>query len=193
MNNSVFKFNPDSPRTPPDSPDNDPYGDGISPLTEPNTPEKSKKKIIPKTFSLPFPLIKNPQTELEEEYLLELERNYNEYQNVVGSIDYITNRFIDNLIQNPNVRKNILKTYEDAVECYNTILGNFINQSAFVSTQESNIIDTIIESAQIRLQTLYSENNVGGKRKTQKNKKIKKKIKRKTNKKIKKLRKIKCK
>tara|TARA_B100000900_G_scaffold164706_1_gene139805 strand:+ start:15486 stop:16064 length:579 start_codon:yes stop_codon:yes gene_type:complete len=191
--NSVFKFNPDSPRTPPDSPDNDPYGDGISPLTEPNTPEKSKKKI-PKTFSLPFPLIKNPQTELEDEYLLELERNYNEYQNVVGSIDYITNRFIDNLIQNPNVRKNILKTYEDAVECYNTILGNFINQSAFVSiTQESNVIDTIIESAQIRLQTLYSENNVGGKRKTRKNKKIKNKIKRKTNKKIKKLRKIKCK
>ena len=190
--NSVFKFNPDSPRTPPDSPDNDPYGDGISPLTEPNTPEKSKKKR-PKTFSLPFPLIKNPQTELEDEYLLELERNYNEYQNVVGSIDYITNRFIDNLIQNPNVRKNILKTYEDAVECYNTILGNFINQSASVSTQESNVIDTIIESAQIRLQTLYSENNVGGKRKTRKNKKIKNKIKRKTNKKIKKLRKIKCK
>lgn len=191
MNNSVFKFNPDSPRTPPDSPDNDPYGDGISPLTEPNTPEKRKKKIS-KTFSLPFPLIKNPQTELEDEYLLELEQNYNEYKNAVGSIDFITNRYINDLKQNPTVRT-ILNTYEDAVECYYTILGKFINVSVFVSGQESKLIDTIIESTQIRLQTLYSENNVGGKRKTQKNKKIKKKIKRKTNKKIKKLRKIKCK
>ena len=192
MNKSVFKFNPDSPRTPPDSPDNDPYGDGISPLTEPNTPDKRYKKNTSQKFSLPFPLIKNPQTELEDEYLLELERNYNEYQNAVGSIDFITNRYINDLKQNPTVRT-ILNTYEDAVECYYTILGKFINVSVFVSGQESKLIDTIIESTQIRLQTLYSENNVGGKRKTQKNKKIKKKIKRKTNKKIKKLRKIKCK
>ena len=192
MNKPVFKFNPDSPRTPPDSPDNDPYGDGISPLTEPNTPDKRSTKNTSQKFSLPFPLIKNPQTELEDEYLLELERNYNEYQNVVGSIDYITNRYINDLKQNPTVRT-ILTTYEDAVECYYTILGKFINVSVFVSGKESKLIDTIIESTQIRLQILYSENNVGGKRKTQKNKKIKKKIKRKTNKKIKKLRKIKCK
>tara|TARA_B100000902_G_C26402736_1_gene478585 strand:+ start:89 stop:304 length:216 start_codon:yes stop_codon:yes gene_type:complete len=47
----------------------------------------------------------------------------------------------------------------------------------------------LIKNPQIELEEEY----LGGKRKTQKNKKIKKKIKRKTNKKIKKLRKIKCK
>lgn len=190
MNKSVYKFEPDSPRTPPDSPDNDSYGDGISPLTEPNTPEKGSKRNTSHKFAMPFPsfFIKNPQTELEEEYLMELERNYNEYKNVVASIDFITNKYINDLQKNPNVRT-ILTTYEDAVACYNAFLGKFINISVFISQPESNLIDFIIEGAKKRIQILYSESIVGGKQKTRKNKKIKrktnKKIKRKTNKKIK--------
>jgi hypothetical protein len=145
------------------------YDDDVSPLTSRSTSPESlsgyeythPRRVIPPPIQL---------TELEQTYLSQLEKHYNQYKNSVGSIQFITNEFINDL---PTL-KHILKTYTAAMECYNKILGGFINVYVFVDGTESNLIDLIMEIAKTRIQKMYRRHTIGGKRKTRKNQKTKK-------------------
>jgi len=149
--------------------------DGVSPLTSRSTSPDSvymseeeyriPRRVIPPPIQLP---------ELEKKYLSQLEQHYNQYNQSVESIRFITNNFINDL---PNL-KHILKNDKAAIECYNNILGGFINVDVFVDDTEIKLIDMIMKSAKIRIQNVYRikrirRHTIGGKIKTRKNQKTK--------------------
>ena len=183
-NKPIFKFDPSHPRTPPNERIDDSYGDGISPLTEPNTPDRNENKNSSSVMPMPMPLSINyiSAIELADEYVSMLEENYRDnFQNAVASVHYITNKFINDLKTRPGLQS-ALNNHE-AVHMYSDIINEFVNIYGFVSTQERNQIKFIMESAIIRINNVYLENTIGGKKKNRKkkNKSHKKKTK-KTNK-----------